>query len=119
MNVESPALQEAPVQVPPTEVQPIPPSENTPMEANESSEEAARRMFKVDMEQPEETTMIQEFLNNLKGTNYCRCLSSSFLNSTGYNNSWRSYSTREILQKFKLPSSFNEIYSFRCSLFRY
>ena len=63
MNVESPALQEAPVQVPPKFNRS--PSENTP-EANESSEEAARRMFKVDMEQPEETTMIQEFLNNLK-----------------------------------------------------
>ena len=36
------------------------------MEEAESPEESAKRMFNVDMEQPEETTMIQEFLNNLK-----------------------------------------------------
>ena len=103
MNVESPALQEAPVQVPPTEVQPIPPSENTPMEANESSEEAARRMFKVDMEQPEETTMIQEFLNNLKAPIIVGALVVLFSIPQVTTTLGGLIPPREILQKFKLP----------------
>ena len=101
MNVEEAPVQEAPPQ---PEVQPIPPSENSPMEANESpDEEAARRMFKVDMEQPEETTMIQEFLNNLKAPIIVGALVVLFSIPQVSTTLGSLIPPREILQKFKLP----------------
>ena len=106
MNVEQAPIQEAPVQAPQLqpEVQPIPPSENSPMEANESpDEEAARRMFKVDMEQPEETTMIQEFLNNLKAPIIVGALVVLFSIPQVSTTLGSLIPPREILQKFKLP----------------
>ena len=105
MNVENTPVQDAPVQAPPQpEVQPIPPSENSPMEANESpDEEAAKRMFKVDMEQPEETTMIQEFLNNLKAPIIVGALVVLFSIPQVTTTLGGLIPPREILQKFKLP----------------
>ena len=101
MNVEKAPVQEAPPQ---PEVQPIPPSENNPMEENESpDEEAAKRMFNVDMEQPEETTMIQEFLNNLKAPIIVGALVVLFSIPQVSTTLGSLIPPREILQKFKLP----------------
>ena len=104
MNVENTPVQDAPVQAPPQpEVQPIPPSENNVMEEVESPEEAAKRMFNVDMEQPEETTMIQEFLNNLKAPIIVGALVVLFSIPQVTTTLGGLIPPREILQKFKLP----------------
>ena len=100
MNVEEASIQEAPPQ---PEVQPIPPSENNVMEEAESPEEAAKRMFNVDMEQPEETTMIQEFLNNLKAPIIVGALVVLFSIPQVTTTLGSLIPPREILQKFKLP----------------
>ena len=100
MNVEEAPIQEAPVQ---PEVQPIPPSENNSMEETESPEESAKRMFNVDMEQPEETTMIQEFLNNLKAPIIVGALVVLFSIPQVTTTLGGLIPPREILQKFKLP----------------
>tara|TARA_B100000242_G_scaffold136148_1_gene96737 strand:+ start:3339 stop:3842 length:504 start_codon:yes stop_codon:yes gene_type:complete len=100
MNVEEAPVQEAPPQ---PEVQPIPPSENNLMEEAESPEESAKRMFNVDMEQPEETTMIQEFLNNLKAPIIVGALVVLFSIPQVTTTLGSLIPPREILQKFKLP----------------
>lgn len=100
MNVEEAPVQEAPPQ---PEVQPIPPSENNVMEEAESPEESAKRMFNVDMEQPEETTMIQEFLNNLKAPIIVGALVVLFSIPQVTTTLGSLIPPREILQKFKLP----------------
>ena len=100
MNVEEAPVQEAPPQ---PEVQPIPPSENNVMEEAESPEESAKRMFNVDMEQPEETTMIQEFLNNLKAPIIVGALVVLFSIPQVTTTLGGLIPPREILQKFKLP----------------
>ena len=105
MNVEQAPIQEAPVQAPQLqpEVQPIPPSENNLMEEAESPEESAKRMFNVDMEQSEETTMIQEFLNNLKAPIIVGALVVLFSIPQVTATLSGLIPPREILQKFKLP----------------
>jgi hypothetical protein len=101
MNVEPVPVQEAPVEEQQPPVQAIPPTQNENTE--ESPEEAARRMFKVDMEQPEETTMIQEFLNNLKAPIIVGALVVLFSIPQVTATLSGLIPPREILQKFKLP----------------
>ena len=77
MNVEEAPVQEAPH----NQVKPI---RHLKTILKKLNQRIRKRMFNVDMEQPEETTMIQEFLNNLKAPTRCRSPCCSFLNSTGY-----------------------------------
>ena len=103
MNLEQAPVQDVPVEAPQPEVQPIPPSEKNVMENAESPEEAANRMFNVDMEQPEETTMVQEFLNNLKAPIIVGALVVLFSIPQVNTTLGSLIPPREILQKFKLP----------------
>lgn len=106
MNVEMPS-EELVEPTPPPQVMeqrpataPIPPVNQ---EQEESNEEAARRMFNVGMEQPEETTMLQEFLNNLRAPVIVGALVVLFSLPKVSDVLSSLVPPREILQKFKLP----------------
>ena len=94
----TPSMEEQPpVQEP---VKAIPPQEQ---ETNESNEEAARRMFKVDEYAPEETNMVQNLLNNLKAPLIVGALVVLFSVPQVTTVLSNLIPPREILQKFKLP----------------
>ena len=94
----TPSMEELPpVQEP---VKAIPPQEQ---ETNESNEEAARRMFKVDEYAPEETNMVQNLLNNLKAPLIVGALVVLFSVPQVTTVLSNLIPPREILQKFKLP----------------
>ena len=94
----TPSMEELPpVQEP---VKAIPPQEQ---ETNESNEEAARRMFKVNEYAPEETNMVQNLLNNLKAPLIVGALVVLFSVPQVTTVLSNLIPPREILQKFKLP----------------
>ena len=94
----APSMEEQPpVQEP---VKAIPPQEQ---ETNESNEEAARRMFKVNEYAPEETNMVQNLLNNLKAPLIVGALVVLFSVPQVTTVLSNLIPPREILQKFKLP----------------
>jgi len=96
-NVRPVMEEQLPVQEP---VKPIPPQEQ---EDTETPEEAARRMFKVDEHAQEETSMVQEFLNNLKAPLIVGALVVLFSVPQVTTVLSNLIPPKEILQKFKLP----------------
>lgn len=96
-NVRPVMEEQPPIQEP---VKAIPPQEQ---EDTETPEEAARRMFKVDEHSQEETSMVQELLNNLKAPLIVGALVVLFSVPQVTAVLSNLIPPKEILQKFKLP----------------